>query len=74
METFPVRLGRAVRAARLGARLTQEEVAARSGLHPTYVSLVERGRNNVTVIALVRIAAAVGATAADLVASAEAQE
>lgn len=40
------RLGRAVRAVRKAQGLTQEELAARADLHPTYISDVERGVRN----------------------------
>jgi transcriptional regulator with XRE-family HTH domain len=41
-----VRLGQAVRAVRRGRGLTQEQVSAASGLHPTYISDIERGIRN----------------------------
>ncbi len=47
-----------VRALRLAADLSQEELAHEAGLDRTYVSQVERRRRNVTVVVLARIAAA----------------
>lgn len=53
-------LGRAIRAHRLAAGLSQEALAERAGLHWTYVSQVERGRRNVSVDALGRLGSALG--------------
>jgi transcriptional regulator with XRE-family HTH domain len=39
-------LGRAIREARLARGLSQEELAHRSGLHPTWISHLESGRKN----------------------------
>jgi transcriptional regulator with XRE-family HTH domain len=64
-------LGRAIRRHRLAARLSQEDLAERSQLHRTYVSLVERGQRNVTVEALRRIGDAVGVPAWRILADAE---
>jgi transcriptional regulator with XRE-family HTH domain len=50
-------VGRALRALRHRASLTQEELAARSGIDVTYVSQVENGRRGVrwhTVMRLLR--------------------
>src|SRR5687767_4483939 len=71
METIARRLGQTIRRHRAAAGRSQEELAARSGLHRTDVSLVERGRRNVTVEALGRIGTAVGVPAWRLVAEAE---
>jgi len=55
-----------VRRARLAAGLSQEELAERCGLDRTYVSGIERGRRNPTVLALGDLAAALGIRVADL--------
>lgn len=47
--------------------LTQEEVEARSGLSQQYLSSLERGRRNPTVITLYEIAQALGVSHVDLV-------
>lgn len=50
--------GKRVRRRRLALHLTQEELAERCGLHFTYVGSLERGERNVSLINIVRIAAA----------------
>jgi transcriptional regulator with XRE-family HTH domain len=55
-----VRLGRAVKAVRRGRGLTQEQVSAVSGLHPTYISDIERGVRNPGWEAVTRLAAGIG--------------
>lgn len=61
-----VSLGRLVRQHRLTAELTQEGLAARAGLHWTYVSDVERGRRNPTYRVLRQIARALDVRPGDL--------
>lgn len=48
-------------------RLTQEQVADRSGLSQQYISDLERGRRNPTVITLYELAQALGVSHIDLV-------
>lgn len=55
-----------VRRHRLAAGLRQEELAGRCGLDRTYVSGIERGRRNPTVLVLGDLAAALGVCVADL--------
>ena len=40
--------------------LTQEALAERAGLHPTYVAGIERGERNVTLLTLSKVAAGLG--------------
>lgn len=47
---------------------SQEELAHRAAIHVTYLSGVENGRRNVTVLVLGRLAKALGVAATDLVA------
>lgn len=49
----------------------QEALADRSGLHVTYISLLERGRNSPTLDAIGSIAAALGVRPSELVKAAE---
>jgi transcriptional regulator with XRE-family HTH domain len=51
-----IALGRAVRTFRLARGLTQEGLAEAAGLHPRYVSDVERGRRNIGFLNLERLA------------------
>jgi len=52
--------GTALRRARGAKGLSQEELAARAGFDRTYVSLVERGKRNLSLVNLCRFARAVG--------------
>lgn len=54
------RVGRNVQELRRERGLSQEELAHRAGVHPTYLSGVERGRRNPTITVLQRIALALG--------------
>jgi transcriptional regulator with XRE-family HTH domain len=65
------RVGRVVRQLREASGLSQEELAAEAGLHRTYISLVERGKRNITVDALSQIAEALGVYPSRLIAEAE---
>lgn len=53
-------LGDAVRRRRLALEISQEELAALSGLHRTYVGGVERGERNPSVETVARLAVALG--------------
>jgi transcriptional regulator with XRE-family HTH domain len=50
------RFGDAVRRERVKAGLSQEALAERAGLHPTYISMVERGVRNATLEVAGRLA------------------
>ncbi|MCA1544156.1 helix-turn-helix transcriptional regulator [Bradyrhizobium sp. NBAIM32] len=52
----------AVRKARKGLGLSQEDLALEAGLDRTYVSQVERGTRNCTIIVLARLAKALKTT------------
>jgi transcriptional regulator with XRE-family HTH domain len=45
---------------RLDKKLTQENVAEGAGLHPNYISSVERGERNLSIANIERIACALG--------------
>ncbi|WP_197338867.1 helix-turn-helix domain-containing protein [Ralstonia solanacearum] len=47
--------------------LTQERVAEAAGLHPNYISSVERAERNISICNIERIAIALGVTMAELV-------
>ena len=63
-----VALGERIRARRVQLGLTQERLGERAQLHRTYVASVERGRRNIPVLTLVRMAQALDVDAAVLVA------
>ena len=52
--------GQNVRAARIKAGLTQDQLAERTGLTQQYVSLVEAGHQNITLDTMAALARAVG--------------
>jgi transcriptional regulator with XRE-family HTH domain len=60
------RLGEALKAWRMGQRLTQEQLAERSGLSYKFIGEIERGRANPTVDTLARLADALGIGVAEL--------
>lgn len=60
-------VGQNVRKYRLAAKLTQEELAERSGFGQQYISDLERGLRNPTVVTLFEIAVPLGTTPASLV-------
>lgn len=52
------RLGRKLKNARLNKNLTQEELAEKVGIHPTYVGKLESGKNNPSVMLVYKISRA----------------
>lgn len=74
MTSIAPRLGRVVRTHRSAAGLSQEALADRSGLHRTYISLLERGLRNPSIDVLVTLAAVLGVPASQLLAEAEDEE
>lgn len=54
------RFGKNIRRLRLAKEWTQEELAERAGLHPTYVGGIERGERNLGFDNLLKIARALG--------------
>ena len=71
MERSEQVLGRAIAERRRKAGLTQEELAFRCDLHPTYVSQLERGLKSPTVRVLSLLAEAMGERPSRLLALAE---
>lgn len=64
-----VRVGLNLQALRRERGLSQEELAHRASVHQTYLSGVERGRRNPSVLVLAKLADALGADVEDLVKS-----
>jgi len=60
-------LGTAIRKRRLALGLTQEQLAEKADLHWTYVSGIERGIRNVSIVNLFHIAMALDVRVRDLV-------
>jgi transcriptional regulator with XRE-family HTH domain len=58
--------GARIRELRNGAELSQEELAARAGVHWTYLSDLERGRQSATLDIVNRLARALEISIADL--------
>ncbi len=66
MSDVLLRFGRKLRETRREKGVSQEKLAALAGLHRTYVSLVERGECNISLLNIEKLAAALGVTLADL--------
>lgn len=64
-----VKLGAAIRAARLDKQLSQEALADKSNIDRSYIGGVERGEHNVAVINLLKIADALDLKLSDLLTS-----
>ena len=58
ISSISKQFGTAVRSRRMAVGMSQEKLAERAGLHPTYVSMVERGVRNATLNVAARIAKA----------------
>jgi transcriptional regulator with XRE-family HTH domain len=59
-------VGRNVRRIRGERQMTQEEFAERSGFSQQYISDLERGRRNPTIVSLYELAQALGSTPVEL--------
>lgn len=62
---LPTAVGRRVRELRRQLKISQEELAARSGLHRNYVGSVERGERDIGIGAVGQLAKALGVTVAE---------
>jgi transcriptional regulator with XRE-family HTH domain len=63
------RFGDAVRVRREALGLTQEELADRAGIHRTYLSDVERGTRNLSLVNIERLATGLSVRMAELFAA-----
>ena len=68
---FETALGAAIRARRMELGFSQEDVADKTALHRTYISSIERGERNVSLVNIVLIANAVELRAWELLKSAD---
>jgi transcriptional regulator with XRE-family HTH domain len=57
-----------LRSARLANGLSQEELAARAGLHRNYIGSVERNEKNISIDSMERLAIVLGVDVVDLLA------
>jgi transcriptional regulator with XRE-family HTH domain len=64
------KLGDAIRARRVAVGITQEALAQAADIERAHMSKIERGRRNVTMLNMLRIAAALGCPAAEILAAA----
>ena len=64
-------LGAAIRRVRQDRGVSQEELAHRSAIDRSYMSSIERGRQNAGILSVLRIAHALDMTATELMAEAE---
>jgi transcriptional regulator with XRE-family HTH domain len=60
-------LGKAIKKYRLAVGLTQEQLAEKADLHWTYISGIERGVRNVSIVKLAKIAVGLRVRIRDLV-------
>lgn len=65
------RMGLIIAAKRAEMCIGQKELADRAGIHRTYISDIERGRRNVTIGTLNKIAEVLGMTVGELLTTAE---
>ena len=66
MEHVQVRFGVRLRQVRQDRGISQERLAELAGLHRTYVSSIERGERNVSLVNIERLAEALGVTMGEL--------
>lgn len=59
-------VGRRLRELRTDARLSQEDLGFKSGLHRNYIGGIERGERNVAVVNIAKLAKALGVRPRDL--------
>ncbi|MDD9802398.1 MAG: helix-turn-helix transcriptional regulator [Deltaproteobacteria bacterium] len=60
-----VEFGQKVREERVRQGLSQEELAARAGVHRTYIGMIERAEKNITLESIEKIATALNIRIAD---------
>lgn len=66
MNKIQLEFGKHLRKVRARAGLSQEALAEEAGLHRTYVSSVERGERNISLVNIYRLAAALKVNAREL--------
>jgi transcriptional regulator with XRE-family HTH domain len=66
LSDVAVRFGQRLRVIRQGQGISQEKLAELAGLHRTYVSSVERGERNISLLNIESLAQALGVKMAEL--------
>lgn len=66
MADIHEQIGQRIQALRKAKGWTQEDLAEKSGLHPTYIGGIERGERNATIASFQKIAESLGITLAEL--------
>ena len=61
-----IKFGQKVRSERIRLGLSQEELAARAGVHRTYIGMIERAEKNITLGNIDKISKALGLNIPDL--------
>lgn len=59
-------LGRTVKEIRLKQRMTQQQLADLAGLHRTFIISIEKGRQNLSAMTMIRLADALGVLPSEL--------
>jgi transcriptional regulator with XRE-family HTH domain len=72
VKNLLILLGKRVHDLRAAKKWSQEEFAHVSGLHRTYIGQIERGEKNISFGNLVKVAGALGVTAAELLSALDA--
>jgi len=71
MSNIKKQLGQKIKELRLKAGISQEKLATKAGLHRTYISDVERGERNVSLMNIRRIASVLNLKPSELFAEAK---
>lgn len=66
-KTILEKFGERVKEERLKQGLSQEELAARAGVHRTYIGMIERAEKNITLENIEKIAKALGMKPSELI-------
>ena len=66
IKNYPAIIGRQVKATRVRIGMTQLDVSERCGLYRTYVSRIEQGKANPTIVVLAALAATLNVDIRDL--------
>lgn len=65
-RNYKLAFGKRLKEVRQSVGISQEELAFKSGLHRTYISSVERGERNISLINIKKISDALGVKPRDL--------